>query len=136
LAAIWHDECLLELEALVEYSGFRGRSTAYTEPQVIAEFADALMAFDAKREGGPTFEAGFSDGSKALHMRVYECDRAGHLAMHMHMTTDAPGGHRPEEIWRLDIELKTEAQSLVCFARELRELARTQSGEAFLWAAP
>ena len=131
LSVIWTDEDLLELACLVSEQDFYGRSTCYISASQLLEFADALARFSLTLESEPVFEAGLSDGSKACHLHAYKISGAGHLAVYVRIATEQITP-RPESIARSEIELPVEAWSLSQFAEELKKMATTEMGEAFL----
>ena len=135
IAAIWNDEDLVELETEVDYRGFRGRSTCYTTPQDLTDFAAAVLRFDNGSQPEAKFDAAFGDGSKALHVRLYRYDLVGHIAAHVRIATENRGGTsgRAEQVWRLELEIKTESASLLRFARDVQRLAQRRSGDASLF---
>jgi hypothetical protein len=131
LRVIWVDEHMVELACSVAYGEFAGESTCYTTSPQLHDFADALSRFSLTAEGQPTFESGLSDGSKACDLCAYTIDRAGHMVVHVRMATDKRTA-RPQSIARLELEILVEAWSLSQFAEQLRQMARTKAGEAFL----
>jgi hypothetical protein len=131
IRVIWVDEDMLELAGSLAYGRFSGQSTCYTTSSRLHAFADALGQFSLTAEGEATFESGLSDGSKACDLRAYTIDRAGHMAVHIRMATDQLTA-RPRSIARLELEMLVEAWSLSKFADQLRRMARTKAGEAFL----
>lgn len=128
IRVIWLDEDLVELACSLAYGKFAGESTCYTSSPQLHDFADALSRFSCTAQGQPTFESGLSDGSKACDLRAYAIDRAGHMAVHVRMATDKSTA-RPA---RLELEMFVEAWALSQFAEQLRHMARTKTGEAFL----
>lgn len=129
---VYVDEHLIELEAVVGAGHWRGRAKAYTVPAEVAKFADALLRFS---DGGPpaAFEAGADTGIGLIGLRFYRTDRSGHIAGHGRLASgEVPTDHRPEQVSRLAVEFKAEAWAVGQFARQLAELARTQSGRASL----
>ncbi len=131
LRVIWVDEDLVELACRLVYEGFAGESTCYTTSPQLHDFAEALGRFSFTAEGQPSFDSGLGDGSKACDFRAYTIDNARHMAVHVRLATDKTT-ERSQSIARLEIELPVEAWSLSRFAEQLRQVARTKSGEAFL----
>ena len=131
IRVVWIDEDMIELACSLAYGSFAGESTCYTTSPQLHDFADTLRRFSLAAEGQPTFESGLGDGSKACDLRAYSIDKAGHMALHVRLATDRLSG-RPESVARVELEIPVEAWSLSQFADQLRDVARTKAGEAFL----
>jgi hypothetical protein len=131
VCVIWIDDDLIELACKVAYGRYSGESVCYTNSPQLHDFADALTDFCLKAEGEPRFHSGFADGSNACDLHAYTLDRARHMAVHVRMATDQLT-LRPQSISRLELEMLVEAWSLSQFAEQLRYMARTKTGEAFL----
>ena len=108
IGVIWRDDDMIELECTVAYGGYRGVSTCYTIAEDVIEFADALDSLAKTGDGHATFDSGLEDGSKRIALRAYTIDLAGHLAIHVVMATDGYA-RRPEQVWRISLEMKTES---------------------------
>jgi hypothetical protein len=133
LAVVYNDEHLLQLEAVVKAGHWRGRARAYTVPNDIATFAVALQQFAGWPAPSAEFVAGAYDGFGLIALRFYRFDRAGHIACHVRLASDGvPNEHRPEEVFRLAMEVKAESWAVGRFGKQLAELARMQSGLAVL----
>ena len=130
--AVWADEHLLEIRCVLRTSEWAGLATAYTTPQDLARFSEALAGFLRHCDGSVAFEAGADTGIGLIGFRVYPINRARHIGCHLRLVGPARSGHRPEEIARLELELRIEPSGLEKFARGLRNLAATQEGEARL----
>ena len=128
---IWFDDDMIEMESTVNYRGFRGTSTCYCTSEDVTTFASALSQLANTAEGIAPFDAGLSDGSKRIALRAYTTDLSGHLAVHVSLATDA-FSRRPESIWRVEVEMKTESWSVSRFAEQLESIAKTRQGYAFL----
>ncbi len=131
LGVIWYDDDIIELECRVVYRGFSGVSTCYTIPENMIAFADSLDSLAQTADGHATFDAGLEDGSKRIALRAYTIDLAGHLAIHVAMATDGYD-RRPEEVWRIELEMKTESWPMSKFAQQLRSVVDAREGVAFL----
>ena len=130
LAVVYSDVDVLELEAVLGAGHWRGRVRAYTVPQDIAAFADALGRF-SDGVAAAEFEAGADTGIGLIALRFYRVDRSGHIACHARLVSgDLPTDHRPEQVSRLSVEVGVEAWSVVLFAQQLAELARAGAGRA------
>lgn len=131
LRVLWLDEEMIELGCSLAYGSFCGESTCYTTTPQLHDFADALGEFALTAKEQPTFDSALSDGSKACDLRAYRIDKAGHMAVHVKMATDKVT-NRPQSVARLELEMLVEAWSLSQFAEQLRQVARTKTGQAFL----
>jgi hypothetical protein len=136
IEVVYFDEHLIELAAMIGAGHWRGRATAYTVQDAIAEFANALLLFAG---GGPpaVFEAGAETGIGLIGLRFYRIDRAGHIACHARLALGGvPTEHRPEQVSRLAVEFGMELSAVEKFARQLAEIAHTQAGRASLAIEP
>ena len=133
LAIVYVDEHLIELEAAVESDHWSGRARAYTVPQAIEAFGFALKRFADAVDAVAEFEAGADTGIGLIALRFYRVDRAGHIACHVRLVTGGlPNDFRPEEVFRLSIEMQTETWAVVRFARQINEMAQARAGQALL----
>lgn len=132
LQIIWIDENLLGLEASLVWEGFSGLSTTYTSAEALHEFASNLETFPKDLDSQVEFDSGMEGGSSRVRLRCYVYNLAFHAAVQVHLTSSVPTDHRPEEVWRLDVELKTEPALLDRFATELTRMALRKEGMAFL----
>ncbi len=132
ISVVYVDGDLTELEANIQAGHWSGRTCAYTAPQDIADFARALQFFADGVSDEAQFVAGTDNGIGLIAFRFYRVDRAGHIAWHIRLASGVPTNHRPEEIFRLSIEVYTESWAVGGFARQLHELGRTQKGQALL----
>jgi hypothetical protein len=122
---------LIEVEAQVVSGYWSGTARAYASPASLLESARGLLAWTECPSGEFALEAGADTGIGWLCLRWYPVDRAGHLACHVKLATPAVG-RRPEEVWRLTLEMPTETGLVERFARHLVSLAETFNGEAVL----
>jgi hypothetical protein len=133
IAIVYVDEHLIELEAVVAGGHWCGRARAYTVPQDIEAFAIALERFADAVDAVAEFVAGADTGIGLIALRFYRIDRAGHIACHVRLATGGlPARCRPEEVFRLSIEVWTETWAVVRFAQQLSEMGRTRAGQAVL----
>ena len=137
LAVVWANEDMIELEAVVGVGRWSGRSRAYFVPQDFADFATALQHFADGVSAEAEFAGGADTGIGLIALRFYKVGRAGHIACHIRLATGwLSNDHRPEEIFRLCVEVRTEIWAVLNFARQLAEIGRTLAGNASLkiWA--
>jgi hypothetical protein len=122
---------LIEIEATVLSGDWSGITRAYTGPSALLEEARGLLAWTVRPHGDFSLDAGADTGIGWLQLRWYPVDLAGHLACHIQLATRATGD-RPEQVWRLSLEMPTETASVERFARQLVAVAETLAGEAML----
>ncbi len=109
IAVAYVDEDLMELEVVVGAGYWCGRASAYTVPQDMATFAVAIQHFADGASAEAEFVAGADTGIGLIGLRFYRVDRAGHIACHVRLATGRLSTkHRPEEVFRLSIEVQAE----------------------------
>ena len=133
LAVVYTDEELIELEAVVGAGHWCGRTRAYTVPQDLAAFAIALQNFGGAATAGAEIAAGADTGIGLIGLRFYRFDRAGHIACHVRLASgQLRSNHRPEQVFRLSIEVWAEAWAVERFAMQIGQLVQTKAGRALL----
>jgi hypothetical protein len=133
LDVVYSDTDVLKLEADVNTGHWRGRVRAYTTAPSIAAFATALEQFTNGALPIAEFNAGADTGIGLIGLRFYRVDRSGHIACHVRFVSgELPSEHRPEQAWRLEVEVGAESWALVQFVRHLAEMARVEAGRAAL----
>jgi hypothetical protein len=125
---------LIEIEARVVSGDWSGITRAYTSPSSLVEMARGLLAWTERPREEFTLDAGTDTGIGWSQLRWYPIDRAGHLACHVTFATPETGD-RPETVWRLSLEIRTETAAVERFARQLIAVAETRTGEAVLAGA-
>ena len=124
---------LIELGILVKHRGWSSNSTAYTSPATLANCANSLLhwANDPRIPEAVVFGADTGIGS--LRLRFYTIDAACHAACAITVATggSAPEA-RPEETWRMQIEMATEVGLVERFAHACNGLSKSLKGEATL----
>jgi hypothetical protein len=129
---VWEDQDLIQLQTRVIASGWSGIAKAYAVAEDILAFADSLEQFTRTLKSPASFVAGEENGIGFLSLRFYRYDRSGHIACHVRLASDSVTGGRPEEVFKLAIEVKTEAAAIDPFVRGLMKLAYERRGEAVL----
>jgi hypothetical protein len=125
------DSDLIELEATVSNSAWSGFATAYTTQDQLKSAADRLEDWVSRPHNDSVVEAGTEAGGW-IRLRFYEIDRAGHLVCHIQIAANSHTDGRPEEVWRLSLEMRTECWLIIRFAQQLRAKSETLVGEAML----
>jgi hypothetical protein len=125
---------LVEIEARVLSGDWSGVTCVYASPSLLAEGARGLLAWTLSPREEFILAAGADTGIGWFQLRCYAVDRAGHLACHVNLATSA-NGDRPEQVWRLSLEIPAETASVERFARQLIAVAETLIGEATLTGA-
>ena len=124
---------MVQIETSFNSGHWTARGTAYTQFDDIAEFATRLSTFAENFDGEVSFEAGREDGPIGfLSLRFYALVRSGRFLCHVMLATDAATSHRQEEVWKVSVELTSEAAALDTFVRGLRSIANSRTGRAVL----
>ncbi len=135
---VWTDPPdLIELETHVAADGWSGTARAYASPEQLREEAENLLRWCDHRNGAVAIEAGADTGIGGLTLRFCAIDMAGHIVCHIQLTTgDLPNDARPEQIWRLALEIPTEPSQIQRFAHQLVAIVSSLEGEAVLKGVP
>ncbi len=122
--------------AEVKSNGFSGKGEAWFNLSEIKSFANQLEEFAKSLNNPPIIQGGHWNGEgqlseKLLSLRLYPI--ATHrIGMHVFLADYPYTDCRPEEISRVSLELRPEAQATIEFAQQLARLASAESGEALL----
>ena len=128
---------LIELAIRVRYGQWAAFSKAYASPSQFADQARSLLDWVSAPNGRAQIEAGADTGIGWMVLTFYTIDRAGHARCAIKLATgERPQDARPEETWRIAIELATELGLIERFARECIALSADFSREARLSALP
>lgn len=130
------DDGTAGIVAIVKNGNFSGKGEAWFNLSEIKTFSEELESFAKSTKNPPTIEGGHWDGNgnlseKLLSFRFYSFStyRLGvYVALADYPYTDC----REEEISRVFVELKPEAQAVINFSRQLRNLLSSSVGEAVL----
>ncbi len=127
---------LIEIETRVAIEDWSGVATAYMSPDALRCRARALMAWCNEASREITIEAGADTGIGWTVLRFYPVDKSGHTVCHIRLATRrAATNARPEETWRLSVEMPTDPGQIERFARRLLSLSETLDEEAVLQGA-
>lgn len=130
---VYVDEHLVELATSFAFVEWSARSTAYTGFQTIGEFAEKLAGFASNLSGEVAFEDGNEGLPGFLGLKFYAIGGVRHLFCHLRLVSkEVPTDHRPEELWKVSVELPTEAAALDVFVAGLRRIVEHKSGKAIL----
>ena len=130
---MYRDADLLELEADITAGLWRGQARAYVAVSNITAFTTVLEQFADGVAPVAEFVAGADTGIGLIGLRFYRVNRSGHIACHVRLASgDVPTDHRPEQVWRLEVEVRAECWVVGQFARQVAEVARVMSGRATL----
>jgi hypothetical protein len=133
IRVVWVDlPDLVELETRVTYGTWSGVARAYTVPDILRDAACKLAEWSRRPTIEFTLEAGADTGIGWLCLRWHPIDRAFHIVCHVQMATSRVTSARPQSVWRLSLEIRTEAGLVERFARHLASVAETLNGEAVL----
>ena len=130
------DDGTAGIVAKVKKGNFSGEGEAWFNLSEIKGFTDKLESFAKTTINPPAIEGGHWNGSgelieTLLSFKFYSFSsyRIGvYVALADYPYTDC----REEEISRVFVELKPEAQSVIEFSKQLRSLLNTTVGEAVL----
>lgn len=128
---VWEDDHMIEIECAVHAENWAARSRAYTQRPQLAEFAQALKKFAQRCDGSASFEAG-GEVIGSVSLRFYPYNKSKHLACLVQLSTSVSTDHRPEEISRASLEVRTERGLVDSFADELKDVADGLYNEACL----
>ena len=123
---------LVEIETHVWASNWQGVARAYASPQSLHHEAKALEQWCRKPEGEAVLEAGADTGIGWVRLRFYPIDMAGHLVCHVQLATAGSMGGRPEEVWRMSLEIRTEPGLVERYARQLAGIVDSVGEEVLL----
>ena len=130
LRVVYEDEHLIQIEVRVVTADWAGAAPAYTGRDQIGDFATRLSRFHERLEGDCRFEAGREVSRVSL--RFYTYDAARHIACRIELATETWHDQRPEEVFSLALEVKTEPSFLGRFLRDLNDMANEGAEEATL----
>jgi hypothetical protein len=130
------DDGTASLSATVKYGEFSGKGEAWFNISDIKEFIDQLENFSKTNENPPSLEGGNWDGEgnlieTLLSFRFYSFS-TGRIGVHVILADYPYTDCRNEEISRVFVELKVEAQAVIEFAKRLYYLLNSKNGEALL----
>jgi hypothetical protein len=133
LNVVYNDVHLIQLEGEINSGRWNGYAQAYTTAQQLAEFSATLARFADGSVDVVVFQAGADTGVGLVGLNFYSIDRSRHIACHVKLASgQLPDDHRPEQIWRMEVEVKVETWALIKFSQQLARMAREQSGRATL----
>lgn len=120
----------------VKSEKFSGEGEAWFNLTEISSFAEQLESFAKTTKNPPKIEGGNWDGEGNLievllsfRFYVFSTYRLGvYITLADYPYTDC----REEEISRVFLELKPEAQAVIEFSRQLKKLLNSSNGEAIL----
>jgi hypothetical protein len=124
---------LLELETRVQSYSWQGMARAYAATELLRQQAVDLAAWCKHLNGEAVIEAGADTGVGWTLLRFYRADSAGHVLCHVTLAT---GGvvtnHRPEQVWRMSLEIPTEVGLVEQFAKSLQSAIGSVGSTALL----
>jgi hypothetical protein len=129
---VYHDVDLIELETDVRIHEWRGIGRAYASSVELPKQATALVQWSLNPTHELIISAGADTGIGWLVLRFYVIDMAGHIACDVTIATPTPTYGQPHNVWRLSVQIPTEAGLLERFANELLLLSDSLKGEATL----
>ncbi len=130
------DDGTAVLVAEVKSNGFSGKGEAWFNLSEIKSFASQLEAFAKSLNNPPIIEGGHWNGEgelseKLFSLRLYPIS-THRIGMQVILADYPYTDCRPEEISRVSLELRPEAQATIEFAQNLARMANAENGEAIL----
>lgn len=132
LKSIWNDEHMFELKVIVSNNIFSGETEVYDQYERISEFAEKLVDYP-KGNKILFYEAGKKDSYSYFSMKYYPIDKSGHIGVEINIESNVPTFYRPEEKYKLKLEIVVEPSAIDTFQKELLHLAKNEDGTAILF---
>ncbi|MFN5308813.1 MAG: hypothetical protein ACK5C0_05105 [Candidatus Kapaibacterium sp.] len=132
LKSIWNDEHIFELKVIVSNNIFSGETEVYDQYERISEFAKKLVDYP-KDNKILFYEAGKKDSYSYFSMKYYPIDKSGHIGVEINIESNVPTFYRPEEKYKLKLEIVVEPSAIDTFQKELLHLAKNEDGTAILF---
>ena len=134
IAVIYEDAPdLIEIEARVSSYSWNGLARAYAATEMFREQAAALETWCKHLNGEAVIEAGADTGIGWVMLRFSRADMAGHVLCRVTLATGGvTSDHRPEDVWRLALDMPTEIGLVEQFARAMQSAIRTPGSAALL----
>ena len=127
---------LLEIETRVHSYSWQGVARAYAATELLRQQAVALDTWCKHLTGEAVIEAGADTGIGWTLLRFYRADAAGHVLCHVTLATGGVvANHRPEQVWRLSLEVPTEVGLVEQFAQALQLAIGSVGSTALLQSA-
>ena len=124
---------LLEIETRVHSYSWQGVARAYAATESLRQQAVALDTWCKHLTGEAVIEAGADTGVGWILIRFYRADSAGQVLCHVTLATGGVvANHRPEQVWRLSLEIPTEVDLVEQFARSLQSALCSVGSTALL----
>jgi hypothetical protein len=124
---------MIQLGVVVQYRGWSASSYAYDSPSRFAEQSHDLLAWVSSPDKAVQIDAGADTGIGWMVLTFYTVDQLGHARCAIKLASDPlRRDARPEETWRMAVEVKTELGLIERFARECIAMTTDFSGEATL----
>jgi hypothetical protein len=136
LAVPYDDEHVIQVECRAAISRWSAVARAYTSREQLRALGQITATFGESLKGPVTWEAGADNGIGFIALTFYKIDRAGHIRCHVRLSSEGATRQRPEEIWRFEAELATEAADVTSFARQVVCLAAGSQERAVLSGYP
>ena len=129
---IWDDPDMIEIDVRVFNGAYAGESQVYTVQQDILRFKEELEGFPKSDDQTAYFSAGKRDSYAFLSIRAYAFGGRGTCAIHVCMESNVPTHYRPEEKFKIELEMKFEPAALDRFLPQLERVAHDHGSKALL----
>lgn len=131
LEVIWKDEHMFELKVNCSNGRYSGITEVYDTKKSLLPFAISLDGYPFQGEE-LIYECGKQDSYAFFKMRFYKIGITGIVGVQINLEENVPTEYRQEEKGKLEMELIVEPNAIDSFQKELKKLAMTESGSAFL----
>ena len=129
---IWDDPDMIELDVHVSNGYYTGETQVYTTEKEIIELRKELEGFPKTDDHRVEFSAGTRDSYAFLSLRVYAFGGRGTCAIHVCLESNVPTDFRPEEKFKIQLEMKFEPAALDRFLPQLERISHAHKSVATL----
>lgn len=134
LKSIWKDEHMFELKVTVSNNMFSGTTEVYDQYESISDFAKKLIDYP-KGNKILFYEAGKKNSYSYFSMKYYPINNIGHIGAEINIESNVSTVYRPEEKYKLKLEIVVELSAIDNFQKELFNLAKNEEGNAILFGS-
>ena len=134
IAVIYEDAPdIIEIEARVSSYSWNGMARAYAATEMFRQQAAALQAWCKHLSGEAVIEAGADTGVGWVMLRFSRDEAPDRVLCRVTLATGGvTSDHRPDEVWRLTLEVPTEITLVEQFAQSLQSAIATVGTTATL----
>lgn len=129
---IWDDPDMIELDVHVSNGNYIGDTQVYTTEKEIIELREELEGFPRTADHRVEFSAGSRDSYAYFAVSFYSFGGRGTCAIHVSLESNVPTDFRPEEKFKIQLEMKFEPAALDRFLPQLERISQTHKSVATL----